>query len=70
MVNYKGLMHELVEQEKTKEEMRIATGMSTSEIAKIAKGEYVTLKSLEAMCNYFGCTPEKLIKFEKMETKK
>lgn len=69
MINYKGLQHLLIEKEKEKSKVGAELGITSSEIAKIAKGEYITMKTLEKLCEYFDCTPDKLIKFEKLDPK-
>lgn len=69
MINYKGLQHLLIETEKEKSKVGAELGITSSEIAKIAKGEYITMKTLEKLCEYFDCTPDKLIKFEKLDPK-
>lgn len=63
MIEYKGFKHQLVEVDKTINTVRKELGISSSEMAKIAKGEYITIHTLEKLCEYFNCTPDKLIKF-------
>lgn len=62
MVNYKNLRHILVDKDMQKSELT-KIGISFNEISKIAKGEYITMHTLEKLCQYFHVTPDKIIEF-------
>lgn len=70
MINYKGLKHQMIDADKGVTELRNELNISPTEMAKIAKGEYITIHTLEKLCEYFDCTPDKLIKFEKLDLEK
>ena len=47
----------LVDKEMTKEQLRVALKLSPSTMAKMGKGEYVSLEVIERICRYFDCQP-------------
>lgn len=63
MVNYKGLKHRMIDEDKGITELRNELNISPTEMAKISKGEYITIHTLEKLCKYFHVTPDKIIEF-------
>ncbi|EJW17567.1 helix-turn-helix transcriptional regulator [Paenibacillus alvei] len=59
--SYKPLFKLLVDKEMTKEDLRVALGFGRNTIAKMGKGEYVSLEVLDKICTHFGCTPNDVI---------
>ncbi|MCM3628785.1 helix-turn-helix transcriptional regulator [Paenibacillus glycanilyticus] len=63
--SYKPLFKLLVEKEMTKEELREAIGASSSTIAKMSKGENVSMEVLNKICALFNCKIEDVIEYIK-----
>jgi DNA-binding Xre family transcriptional regulator len=53
-VSYAKLREIMIKNKIKHEVMRLATGCTTSEIAKINKDEYMTLQSLESVTKYLS----------------
>lgn len=45
----------------TKTQLREAVGFSTSTLAKMTKGEYVSLETIDNICQYLDCKVEEVI---------
>lgn len=45
----------------TKTQLREAVGFSTSTLAKMTKGEYVSLETVDNICQHLGCRVEEVI---------
>ena len=45
----------------TKTQLRESIGFSTSTLAKMTKGEYVSLETIDNICQYFNCRIEEVI---------
>lgn len=54
--SYKPLWVLLAQEEMTKEELRIDLGLSSATIAKMGKGEYVSMETLDKICTRFDCS--------------
>lgn len=52
--SFKPLWVKLVQEDMTKEELRTALGLSSATIAKMGKGEYVSMEVLDKICNHFS----------------
>ena len=63
MFSYKPLLKLLIEKNMTKTQLREATGMSMNTLAKISKNEYVSMSTLDSICNYLHCRIEDVIEF-------
>lgn len=59
--SFKPLWIRLAQEGMTKEELRIALGFSSSTIANMGKGKYVSMESIDKICFYFDCTPNDII---------
>lgn len=55
MVNYNKLWHKLVDLKMNKSQLRIASGISSSTLAKLGKNEIVSLEVLEKICETLDC---------------
>ncbi|GBF34524.1 hypothetical protein DCCM_3642 [Desulfocucumis palustris] len=53
----------LIDKGMTKEKLRIALGLSPSTIAKMGRGEYVSLEVIEKICRHFDCQPGDLFEY-------
>lgn len=63
MFSYKPLLKLLIERDMTKTQLREATGMSMNTLAKISKNEYISMSTLDSICNYLHCKIEDVIEF-------
>ena len=54
-VSYKKLWHLLIDRDLKKQDLRRMTGISTSSIAKLAKGENVNTDILVKICTALNC---------------
>lgn len=55
MISYKPLFRLLLEKNMSKTQLREAIGFSTATLAKLSKGEYVSLEILDKICTYMQC---------------
>ncbi len=55
MVSYNRLWHKLLDLKMNKTELRAASGISTSTLAKLGKNEIVSLEVLEKICETLNC---------------
>lgn len=49
----------------TKTQFREAMGLSTATLARMSKNEYISLETIEKICQYFDCKVEDVVEFEK-----
>lgn len=54
-VSYKKLWKLLIDKDMTKMDLRQATGVSTATIARMSKGEPVSMEVLMKVCKVLGC---------------
>ena len=64
-VPYDKLWKLLIDKKMNKTQMRLATGISSSTLAKLSKGESVTLEVLEKICDELQCNIGDIIDFIK-----
>lgn len=62
---YNGLWKLLMDNEMQKKDLIDKIGVSSTTIAKMGKGEKVSLDVLERICNYFNCNIGDVMSFEK-----
>lgn len=55
MISYKPLFRLLLEKNMSKTQLREAIGFSTATLAKLSKGEYISLEILDKICTYMQC---------------
>ena len=55
ITSYKGLWKILIDRNLQKKDLINAVGVSSSTIARMGKGENVSLDVLERLCAYFDC---------------
>ncbi len=63
MFSYKPLLRLLLENDMTKTQLREATGMSMATLAKISKNKYISMATLDSICQHFHCKIEDVIEF-------
>jgi DNA-binding Xre family transcriptional regulator len=54
-LSYNSLWKELIDRGMTKAGLRLAAGMSSVTLAKLSKGEPVTVSTLERICRILDC---------------
>ena len=62
---YNGLWKLLIDNEMQKKDLIDKIGVSSTTIAKMGKGEKVSLDVLERICNYLNCNIGDVMSFEK-----
>lgn len=55
----------LVDKNMSKEDMRKVLGLSPATVAKMGKGENVSLDVIDRLCNYFNCEINEIIEHVK-----
>ena len=64
MISYKPLFRLLLEKDMTKTQLREAVGFSSATLAKMSKGEYISLETVEKICKYLDCKIEDVIEIQ------
>jgi hypothetical protein rflaF_14262 len=64
-ISYNGLWKILIDNGMRKKNLIDEIGVSSTTIAKMGKGERVSLDVLERICEYFNCNIGDIIRFEK-----
>lgn len=67
--SYNGLWKILIDRNLQKKDLIDKIGISSTTIAKMGKGEKVSLDVIERICTYFDCNIGDVISFEKDNTK-
>ena len=60
-VSYKKLWKLLIDKDMKKKELRIATGMTTTALAKLGKNEHVNTEILAKICKVLECNIEDIV---------
>lgn len=60
-ISYKPLWHLLVEKEMNKEDLKRASGITSNVMARMSKGNYVNLESIEKVCLALDCKVEDVV---------
>lgn len=64
VVSYMGLWKILLEKGLQKQDLVEHAGLSSATVAKMGKGEPVSTKVLERICNYLGCNVNDIMSFQ------
>ena len=64
MISYKPLFRLLLERDMTKTQLREAVGFSSATLAKMSKGEYISLETVESICKYLDCKIEDVVEIQ------
>lgn len=67
--SYNRLWKLLIDKRMTKTQMRKAAGISTNILAKMGKGEPVSMDSLAKICVALDCTLDDIVEIQKEKTK-
>ena len=65
LIDYVGLERVLRAHKKNKKYLHEELGLSKDTIAKFAKGQSVSLSTLERICLHFGCKIEDIVEIKK-----
>jgi len=65
MVSYNGLFNLLKIKGITKSQLSENLGLSSTTVAKLSKGEHISMKVLEDICNHLNCGLNEIVSFEK-----
>ena len=60
-VSYKKLWKLLIDKDMKKKDLRIATGMTTTALAKLGKNEHVNTEILAKICKVLECNIEVIV---------
>ena len=60
-VSYKKLWKLLIDKDMKKKDLRIATGMTTTALAKLGKNEHVNTEVLAKICKVLECNIEDIV---------
>lgn len=63
--SYNGLWKLLIDKGMTKEDLRQRLNLSSATVAKMGKGEKVSMEVIEKICTLFDCRIEEVIEFVK-----
>lgn len=64
---YKPLFKTMIDREVTREEIKKELQLSSATMAKLSKGENVSMSVLDKLCSYLNCEIEDIIKHNKVE---
>ena len=68
-ISYNGLWKIMIDKKMRKKDLIDKVGLSSTTIAKMGKGEKVSLDVIERVCNHFDCDIGDVISFEKESQK-
>ena len=66
-ISYNGLWKMLIDKKMYKKDLTARLGISSATLAKMGKGESVSMDVLERICNYMNCNIGDIMSFEKNE---
>ena len=66
-VSYKKLWKLLIDKDMKKKDLRIATGMTTTALAKLGKNEHVNTEILAKICKVLECKIEDIVEIVNAE---
>lgn len=64
---YKPLFKTMIDKDVTREDLKKDLQLSSATMAKLTKGEYVSMAVLDKLCIYLGCEIEDVIQHNKTE---
>lgn len=68
-ISYNGLWKLLIDKNMYKKDLTEKLGISSATIAKMGKGESVSMEVLQKICDYMDCNIGDIMSFEKTEKK-
>lgn len=70
VISYNGLWKKLIDKNMYKKDLAAELNISSATIAKMGKGENVSLEVLQKICAYMDCNIGDIVSFEKEDTRK
>ncbi len=64
-VSYKGLWKLMIDKNLNKKDLKTTLGISSATIAKMSKGENVSMEVLQKICGLLGCNIGDIVSFER-----
>ncbi len=68
-ISYKPLWHLLVEKEMSKADLIRKANITGNVVARMARNSYISMESVEKICQALGCTPNDVFEVLKGEKK-
>jgi DNA-binding Xre family transcriptional regulator len=65
MISYKPLMKLMIEKDLTRAEICKKLNLSCTTLAKLSKGDYLSLRVIEQICLLLDCNIEDVVRIEK-----
>ena len=62
-VNYKKLLHRMIEENLSNQDLMRMSNISANMITKLRTGQYISLEKIEAICTALHCTPNDILEF-------
>ena len=66
-ISYNGLWKILIDKKMQKKDLISRLNISSATVAKMGKGESVSMEVMERICDYLGCNIGDIMSFEKEE---
>ena len=66
-ISYNGLWKLLIDKKMQKKDLISRLNISSATVAKMGKGESVSMEVMERICDYLGCNIGDIMSFEKEE---
>ena len=63
LFSYKPLWKLLIDEDMSKKELMLSTGISKSTMDKMGRGEQISMDIIERLCSHFSCKIEDVICF-------
>ena len=63
-VSYKGLWKLMIDKNLNKKDLKTTLGISSATIAKMSKGEYVSMEVLQKICGFLECDIGDVVSFK------
>ena len=67
IVSYNGLWKMLIDKKMFKKDLAAELNISSATMAKMGKGENVSMEVLQKICDYFDCNIGDIMSFEKKD---
>lgn len=68
IVTYNGLWKLLIDKNMYKKDLVAKLGISSATMAKMGRGEHVSMEVLQKICEYMDCNIGDIMSFERSET--
>lgn len=62
-VSYKKLLHRMIEEDISNQDLMRMSNISANIITKLRTGQYISLEKVESICKSLHCTPDDILEF-------